>query len=34
LITLLRKEMAEHPEQLASNSLNPGYERFTSAAAA
>jgi len=34
LITLLRKEMAEHPELLASHSLNHSYERFVSAAAA
>ncbi len=34
LITLLRKEMAEHPEPLSSHGLNPSYERFTSAAAA
>jgi hypothetical protein len=34
LITLLRKEMAEHPEPLASYGLDPSYERFTSAAAA
>jgi hypothetical protein len=34
LITLLRKEMAEHPETLASYRLDPSYERFTSAAAA
>jgi len=34
LIILLRKEMAEHPEMIASHSLNPSYERFTSAAAA
>ena len=34
LITLLRKEMAEHPELIASHSLNPSYESFTSAAAA
>jgi hypothetical protein len=34
LITLLRKEMAEHPELLIPHSLNPSYERFTSAAAA
>jgi hypothetical protein len=34
LITLLRKEMAEHPELLISHSLDPSYERFTAAAAA
>jgi hypothetical protein len=34
LITLLRKEMAEHPELLIPHSLDPSYERFTSAAAA
>jgi len=34
LITLLRKEMAEHPELLAPYGLNPSYERFSSAAAA
>jgi hypothetical protein len=34
LITLLRKEMAEHPEILASYRLNPSYQCFTSAAAA
>ena len=34
LITLLRKEMAEHPELLVSHSMDPSYERFTSAAAA
>jgi hypothetical protein len=34
LITLLRKEMAEHPEILASYRLDPSYQRFTSAAAA
>ena len=34
LITLLRKEMAEHPELLAPFNLNPSYETFTSAAAA
>jgi hypothetical protein len=34
LITLLRKEMAEHPELLAPHSMVPSYERYTSAAAA
>jgi hypothetical protein len=34
LVTLLRKEMAEHPELLLSNSLEPSYERFIAAAAA
>jgi hypothetical protein len=34
LITLLRREMAEHPELLATHSINPSYECFTSAAAA
>jgi hypothetical protein len=34
LITLLRKEMAEHPELLIPYAINPTYERFTSAAAA
>jgi len=34
LITLLRKEMTEHPELLVPYGLNPSYERFTSAAAA
>ena len=34
LITLLRKEMVEHPELLAPHGLNPNYERFISAAAA
>lgn len=34
LITLLRKEMTEHPELLTPHGLNPSYERFTSAAAA
>ena len=34
LITLLRKEMTEHPELLIPHSLYPSYERFTSAAAA
>lgn len=34
LITLLRKEMAEHPQLLAPHSLNLSYEGFTSAAAA
>jgi len=34
LITLLRKEMAEHPELLASQRLNLSYKAFTSAAAA
>jgi hypothetical protein len=33
LITLLRKEMAEHPELLTPYGL-PSYERFSSAAAA
>jgi hypothetical protein len=34
LVTLLRKEMAEHPELLISYGLNPSYERLASAAAA
>lgn len=34
LITLLRKEMAEHPERLTPYGLNPSYERFSLAAAA
>jgi hypothetical protein len=34
LITLLRKEMAEQPEQLIPYGLNPSYERFSLAAAA
>jgi hypothetical protein len=34
LITLLRKEMTEHPDLLTPYGLNPSYERFTSAAAA
>jgi hypothetical protein len=34
LITLLRKEMTEHPELLIPYGLDPSYERFTSAAAA
>lgn len=34
LITLLRKEMAEHPELLSLHSLDPSYERYTAAAAA
>jgi hypothetical protein len=34
LITLLRKEMTEHPELLASYDLAPSYEKLTSAAAA
>ena len=34
LITLLRKEMTEHAELLASYGLNPSYQGFTSAAAA
>jgi len=34
LVTLLRKEMAEHPELLTPYGLNPSYECFTSAAAA
>ena len=34
LITLLRKEMAEHPELLVPHGLNLSYEGFTSAAAA
>ncbi len=34
LITLLRKEMTEHPELLVPYRLNPSYQRFTSAAAA
>ncbi len=34
LITLLRKEMAEHPELLASLRLKPSYERLTKAAIA
>jgi hypothetical protein len=34
LITLLRKEMTEHTELLASYGLNPSYQGFTSAAAA
>lgn len=34
LITLLRKEMAEHPELLAPYRLTPSYETFTAAAAA
>lgn len=34
LITLLRKEMAEHPELLTPYRLKPSYECFTSAAAA
>jgi hypothetical protein len=34
LITLLRKEMAEHPELLTPYGLYPSYERFSSAAAA
>jgi hypothetical protein len=34
LITLLRKEMAEHPERLTPYGLNPSYERFSVAAAA
>jgi len=34
LITLLRKEMTEHPELLIPHSLHPSYECFTSAAAA
>lgn len=34
LITLLRKEMTEHPELLVPNGLNPSYQRFTAAAAA
>jgi len=34
LITLLRKEMAEHPELLTSYGLNPSYQGFASAAAA
>jgi hypothetical protein len=34
LITLLRKEMVEYPELLIPQSLDPSYERFTSAAAA
>src|SRR5439155_21665940 len=34
LITLLRKEMVEHPELLAPYKLNLSYEAFTSAAAA
>jgi hypothetical protein len=34
LITLLRKEMAEHPDLLIPHSLNPSYEHYTSAAAA
>ena len=33
LITLLRKEMTEHPELLASYNLTPTYEKLTSAAA-
>jgi hypothetical protein len=34
LITLLRREMAEHPEQVACFGLEPSYERLTAAAAA
>jgi len=34
LITLLRKEMTEHAELLASYGLDPSYQAFTSAAAA
>ena len=34
LITLLRKEMTEHPKLLASYGLDPSYQRFTAAAAA
>lgn len=34
LITLLRKEMAEHPESVAHYGLQPSYEGLTSAAAA
>ncbi len=34
LITLLRKEMTEHPELLVPNGLNPSYQCFTAAAAA
>ena len=34
LITLLRREMAEHPDLLTPYGLNPSYEQFTSAAAA
>lgn len=34
LITLLRKEMTEHPQLLASYKLTPTYEKLTSAAAA
>ncbi len=34
LITLLRKEMTEHPEPVIPNGLDPSYQRFTAAAAA
>ena len=34
LIALLRKEMAEHPEQTADLDLQPSFDRFTTAAAA
>lgn len=34
LITLLRKEMAEHPDLVAPLGLDPGYQGFTAAAAA
>jgi hypothetical protein len=34
LVTLLRKEMVEHPKMLASLGLNPSYKALTSSAAA
>ena len=34
LVTLLRKEMAEHPEKVQNLHLKPSYEGMTSAAAA
>ena len=34
LITLLRKEMVEHPHLAAPLGLNPGYQQFAAAAAA
>ena len=34
LVTLLRKEMAEHPERVTFLGLNPSYQGLTAAAAA